>query len=413
MAEVKKARLFLRRGTDTDRKVTVLCEGELGYSTDAFRLFVGDGSTAGGRTLGITTHVSAQSAFYTTLTEASANGLAHTGDVAIFPSHPYTNGGGATVAMHPTHASTVLILTGSDASDSAHWTYVNKNIPFGNISVSADDISGNYVSGGSISAPIAISGGDIHIGGADTENLYLSGVALDAQKVPTGDIIYPLGVTSTSEVTCISSIFGFGSQTSSGGGNALGFLSGGDGTNGAILSAYKYGGNAASKSTGGTAGSLVTSNNIFSYYLNDGAAAPRYFPGVFPTNFDSDGEKIQYQPITYNITDINNSVMGGSGSLVWSQIEEFHFSLFGFLGESKASFFGYHNAQIGANIPLDFVVTNAKKKKINSGPRLTFARIPNTYNQNLGTAGEILTIHLGNCPTGFSGLVFTGVKIKA
>ena len=29
MAEVKKARLFLRRGTDTDRKLTTLCEGEL------------------------------------------------------------------------------------------------------------------------------------------------------------------------------------------------------------------------------------------------------------------------------------------------------------------------------------------------------------------------------------------------
>ena len=36
MAEVKKARLFLRRGTDTDRKTTTLCEGELGYSTDAY-----------------------------------------------------------------------------------------------------------------------------------------------------------------------------------------------------------------------------------------------------------------------------------------------------------------------------------------------------------------------------------------
>ena len=34
MAEVKKARLFLRRGTDTDRKTTVLCEGELGYCGD-------------------------------------------------------------------------------------------------------------------------------------------------------------------------------------------------------------------------------------------------------------------------------------------------------------------------------------------------------------------------------------------
>ena len=37
MAEVKKARIFLRRGTDADRLQTDLCEGELGYSTDGKR----------------------------------------------------------------------------------------------------------------------------------------------------------------------------------------------------------------------------------------------------------------------------------------------------------------------------------------------------------------------------------------
>ena len=40
MAEVKKARLFLRRGTDTDRKTTTLCQGELGYSTDALEFLL-------------------------------------------------------------------------------------------------------------------------------------------------------------------------------------------------------------------------------------------------------------------------------------------------------------------------------------------------------------------------------------
>ena len=68
MAEVKKARLFLRRGTDTDRKTTTLCQGELGYSTDAFRVFVGDGSTAGGNTLGMMAFVSAGVNFQTNLT---------------------------------------------------------------------------------------------------------------------------------------------------------------------------------------------------------------------------------------------------------------------------------------------------------------------------------------------------------
>ena len=54
MAEIKKARIFLRRGTDASRLGTDLCEGELGYSTNGKRVFVGDGSTLGGNSLGTT-----------------------------------------------------------------------------------------------------------------------------------------------------------------------------------------------------------------------------------------------------------------------------------------------------------------------------------------------------------------------
>ena len=79
------------------------------------------------------------------------------------------------------------------------------------------DLSHNdavYVSGGVISAPIAISGGgDVHItGSTTTEHLVLSSVALGAQKSATliaqgtpgvageSNIIYPLGITATSVV---------------------------------------------------------------------------------------------------------------------------------------------------------------------------------------------------------------------
>ena len=41
-------KLLVRRGTDADRKNIVLEAGELGYTTDMERLFVGDGTTAGG-----------------------------------------------------------------------------------------------------------------------------------------------------------------------------------------------------------------------------------------------------------------------------------------------------------------------------------------------------------------------------
>ena len=45
-------KLLVRRGSDTDRKLITLSEGELGYTTDGKRLFVGDGTTIGGQVAG-------------------------------------------------------------------------------------------------------------------------------------------------------------------------------------------------------------------------------------------------------------------------------------------------------------------------------------------------------------------------
>lgn len=161
MAEVKKARLFLRRGTDTDRKLTVLCEGELGYSTDAFRVVVGDGTTAGGQSLGANVFVSAGSLasnFHTNLTEASAGGFALSGDFAVFPAATYKKADGSTDSVPSASATNVMLLTGTDASAAASWVAVNSGIPFGNIDIQNNDISGDYISGGTIEGPVSFSG---------------------------------------------------------------------------------------------------------------------------------------------------------------------------------------------------------------------------------------------------------------
>jgi len=169
MAEVKKARLFLRRGTDTDRKATTLCEGELGYSTDAFRVVVGDGTTAGGRSLGATVHVSGGSLsrhFHTKLTTASSEDgsvtvgqLAHTGDLAVFPALTYFKADGVTTSTTSNASATcVMLLTGTDPSDTTSWVSINSGIPWGNLQVQNDDITGDYISGGSISGDVTFSG---------------------------------------------------------------------------------------------------------------------------------------------------------------------------------------------------------------------------------------------------------------
>ena len=52
MPTVDAAKIKLRRGLNLDRKKVVLDEGELGYTTDTKRVYVGDGALLGGKPVG-------------------------------------------------------------------------------------------------------------------------------------------------------------------------------------------------------------------------------------------------------------------------------------------------------------------------------------------------------------------------
>ena len=52
MADITIVKLKVRRGTDAQRKTIVLDQGEVGYTLDTKRLFVGDGSKLGGNVVG-------------------------------------------------------------------------------------------------------------------------------------------------------------------------------------------------------------------------------------------------------------------------------------------------------------------------------------------------------------------------
>ena len=52
MANITIVKLKVRRGSDAQRKTIVLDQGEIGYTLDTRRLFVGDGSTYGGQSVG-------------------------------------------------------------------------------------------------------------------------------------------------------------------------------------------------------------------------------------------------------------------------------------------------------------------------------------------------------------------------
>jgi hypothetical protein len=52
MPDISIIKLKVRRGTDAQRRTIILEQGELGYTTDTNRLYVGDGSTVGGGPVG-------------------------------------------------------------------------------------------------------------------------------------------------------------------------------------------------------------------------------------------------------------------------------------------------------------------------------------------------------------------------
>jgi hypothetical protein len=60
MATVSIAKIKIRRGTDYERKLIILDNGELGYVTDptSRRLFIGDGATPGGNPAGMKLYTS-------------------------------------------------------------------------------------------------------------------------------------------------------------------------------------------------------------------------------------------------------------------------------------------------------------------------------------------------------------------
>lgn len=66
-------KIVVRRGTDSDRRLTLLSNGELGYAQDVQRLYIGNGITAGGIPVG-------NKFFGTVPTRAAYLGLAEEGD---------------------------------------------------------------------------------------------------------------------------------------------------------------------------------------------------------------------------------------------------------------------------------------------------------------------------------------------
>ena len=99
MPDIEIVKLKLRRGTDAQRQSVVLEQGELGYTTDSKRVFVGDGFLSGGNSLGAKNHPPMYVGTRSDLTEAV------TGDMVYEDNLLYQ-------------------LSGTDAAMLSAWTFV-------------------------------------------------------------------------------------------------------------------------------------------------------------------------------------------------------------------------------------------------------------------------------------------------
>lgn len=119
MANVSVVKLKVRRGTDADRKLIILDQGELGFATDTRKLFVGDGLTAGG--------ISITTSFYTgDLNSPTAFTAAQRNDL-IYNTNILTSG--------------LYALTGSDNTVASSYQYIGPS--FDNTTIRRN-LSGNW-----------------------------------------------------------------------------------------------------------------------------------------------------------------------------------------------------------------------------------------------------------------------------
>jgi hypothetical protein len=112
MPDIKIVKLKLRRGTETQRKLVVLDQGELGYVTDTKRTFVGDGSTLGGTVIG--------TKIFTPIASNKTGLNAYAGDVVVENNLMYQ-------------------LTGSNAGQLSAWKLISPIVDNSTIDLGASN----------------------------------------------------------------------------------------------------------------------------------------------------------------------------------------------------------------------------------------------------------------------------------
>ena len=124
-------KLLVRRGTDADRRLVTLSDGELGYTTDTERLFVGNSTTGGGVVVG--------NKYQGAAPDLTSLAPCVTGDYAF-----------------ETDTNEFKIVTSGSGAQQADWTIVATYLSAGDNTLTIDSknhiIVGKFSAGGGLSA---------------------------------------------------------------------------------------------------------------------------------------------------------------------------------------------------------------------------------------------------------------------
>ena len=142
MPDIKIIKLKIRRGTNAQRQSVVLEQGELGYTTDTRRVFIGDGGTLGGSSIGCTAHAP-------TITSNARLNLVNAvkGDIVSDNSLLYQ-------------------LTGSDASQTSSWVFIGPKVDESSITYTSSNLAvkDGGITGSKFAASAASSTGGLVAG---------------------------------------------------------------------------------------------------------------------------------------------------------------------------------------------------------------------------------------------------------
>ena len=182
-------KLIVRQGADLDRQRTVLTSGELGYTTDTYRLFVGNGYLSGGNVVGNLFKGSAA-----TITDVSLQ-PSTVGDTAFATD---TNKLYALDSNTGSLSGDWLLIGGIYISNDPHLSISNDN------KLSLNPLSSNYISSDAVKSPIIINSGKVSLSPLSanyiSSDAVKSPIVIDSGKISLSSTI-PFSSVSTKTIT--------------------------------------------------------------------------------------------------------------------------------------------------------------------------------------------------------------------